>query len=141
MSLVENFINNSMIKMDKKAQISAEFLLLMGFILLVVLVFASFIGDQNEVNTVIASAKQGASEALSGMVFINRTVAPVRVSTITVTGDTDKNIQIRLSRAVPDNYKEMVRQSALKSINASGFTRVNDNIITNRYNFTVTILP
>lgn len=127
--------------MDRKGQISAEFLILMGFVLVIVLVFANVIGDQNEVNNVVTSAKQGASDALAELVFNDRTLTPVRVNTINVVGDENKDIQITLSREISPDNKAIVKERALSSIKDLGFEREGDTIITGRYQYTVTIIP
>ncbi|MBU4535759.1 MAG: class III signal peptide-containing protein [Euryarchaeota archaeon] len=130
-----------MIKMDKKGQLSAEFVLLVGFILLVVLIFASIAGDQSEVNSVVASAKQGASEAVSERVFINSSATPVRVTTVTVTGNENKTIQIRLSQSVSPEFKTNVLNSSLKAVDDLGFNRSGNVITSNRYQYSIIIVP
>lgn len=130
-----------MIKMDKKGQLSAEFILLVGFILVVVLIFASIAGDQSEVNSVVASAKQGASEAVSERVFVNNTATPVRVTTVTVTGNENKTIQIRLSKSVSAEFKNNILNSSLNAVDDLGFNRTGNVITSNRYQYTITIVP
>jgi len=127
--------------MDKKGQLSAEFVLLVGFILLVVLIFASIAGDQSEVNSVVASAKQGASEAVSERVFINSSATPVRVTTVTVTGNENKTIQIRLSQSVSPEFKTNVLNSSLKAVDDLGFNRSGNVITSNRYQYSIIIVP
>lgn len=55
--------------MDPKGQISAEYVLVMGFMLIIVLVFASFLGEQNELNMAMAAARSGAEEGTGACSF------------------------------------------------------------------------
>ena len=45
--------------MDLRGQVSAEFLLIASFILIIVLVFSSIAGPQSQENSIAASAKEG----------------------------------------------------------------------------------
>jgi len=127
--------------MDIKAQISAEYILLVGFILVIVLIFASYVGEQNELNTVMTAAKQGASDALAELSFSDRSLQPVRVMDMTLTGNQNKTIQIRLSRTISAANKNFVLNRSLVSIQQLGYTRENNTIVTGRYRFSVSILP
>ena len=48
--------------MDFRGQISAEYILMVGFMLIIVLVVASSLGEQNELNIAMAAARSGAEE-------------------------------------------------------------------------------
>lgn len=129
-----------MIKMDQKAQVSAEFVIIVGFILVLVLIFASYVGEQSELNSVAASARSGAMDAASEIVFLNKSIEPVRVTTVSIVGDSNKTIQIRLSASLPANCKEFILNRTLESIAAQGYARQNNTIVTERYVYNVTIL-
>ncbi|MGC9516096.1 MAG: class III signal peptide-containing protein [Methanomicrobiales archaeon] len=127
--------------MDVKAQISAEYILLVGFILVIVLIFATFIGEQNELNSVMTAAKEGASDAISELSFLNRAMQPVRVTNMTLTGNENKTIQIRLSRTLSPDNKDFVANRSLSYIAKLGYTRDGNTITSGRYQYTVVILP
>lgn len=48
--------------MDVKGQISAEFVLVIGLVLIIVLGIVSFLGEDNELNQVMSAARSGAIE-------------------------------------------------------------------------------
>ena len=49
---------------DNKGQISAEFLFLFGVLIVVIMISAVFISDENELNTAMSAARNGANEAV-----------------------------------------------------------------------------
>ncbi len=126
--------------MDQRAQISAEFILLLGFIFVIVLLIAGYAGEQNELNVVSAAARDGAMKSVSDIVLLNRNIGPVKVESVNMTGNQNKTIQIKLSSSLSSSYNTMILNDTLESIASQGFTRENDTIVTGRYRYTVTII-
>jgi len=127
--------------MDKRAQVSAEFVLLVGFILVIVLVFASIISEQSELNSILASARTGASDAVAEIFLLDRGMGPVRVEGIDTVGTDNITIRIRLSSSVSSYYQDLIRYRTLNSMAAQGYTLVNNTtIVTSRHTYQVIIL-
>jgi uncharacterized protein (UPF0333 family) len=125
--------------MDQKAQISAEFILLIGLILVIVLIFSNIIGEQTELNSLMAAARTGATQATSDMVYLNQSIQPVRVTEMAIIGDQGKTIQIHLSRSLNSYYNGYVLSKTLESIESQGFQINGNNIVTNRHTYNITI--
>jgi len=126
--------------MDQRAQISAEFILLIGFVFVIVLLIAGYVGEQNELNVISAAARDGAMKSVSEIVLLNRNVGAVKVESINMTGGQNKTIQIKLSGPIPSSYNTQIINQTLSSIASQGFDRVNDTIVTGRYRYNVTII-
>lgn len=137
-------------KLDQKGQISIEFVLVVGIILVLVLVFAPYIGAQSELNAVSAAARSGAMNATSEIVFLDSSAEPVRVNDIKLIGSGQNlTIQMHLSRSISGNQPETIMNGTLRSIVAQGYTRddsgttdtsLDDIIVTGRHNYKVTLV-
>ncbi|MDZ4172764.1 MAG: TadE family protein [Methanobacteriaceae archaeon] len=116
--------------MDIKGQISIEFVLILGFILVVVLGVASVAGPLIEENSITSAARQGASASLYEISSFNVTINPTRITRVIVTGTNDKNIRIEFSRPIANNYKPIILNQTMKSIlNQTEFTQINNNTV------------
>ena len=139
--------------MDKRGQISIEFVLVIAVMLVIVLLIASYTGNENESTIVSAAARSGAMNAATNGVLLNGNVEPIKVDSITLVNGTDPDIIIELSLStVPSdiNYCNSIINSTLDSIAAQGYTRVNstdpesnpqeDYIRTSRHTYHVKII-
>jgi uncharacterized protein (UPF0333 family) len=111
------------IKMDQRAQISVEYILLVSIVLSIVVVFALLITDQNEQNNVAAAAQLGASNATANLVFTNNTQSPVRVTSVDMTSGTNINITINFSRSVA-GQQTLIFGSIENSLRSAGFNNL-----------------
>jgi uncharacterized protein (UPF0333 family) len=116
-----------MIKMDQRAQISIEYILLVAVILLIVIVFALVITDQSEQNSVATAAQLGASNATANLVFTNNSQTPVQVTSVNMTNSTSPNTNITLtihfSRSVA-SQQATIFTSITNSLQSAGFTNI-----------------
>ena len=110
--------------MDQKAQISIEYILLVAIILLVVLVFALIITDQNEQNSVATAAQLGASNATANMLFTNTSQSPVKVTSVTMTDVNSTNINMVIHFSGPITNNTPVIGSIINSLQASGYSNI-----------------
>ena len=85
-----------MITMDSRGQLSAEYILLVGFVLAVVLIFAWYVSDQSEQNTIATAVRVGASNASAEIGIMNTTTMPIRVNKVDMTSGEKINITIFL---------------------------------------------
>lgn len=123
-----------MIDMDSKGQLSAEYILIVGFILAVILVFAVYVSDQTEQNSIAAAARLGAANATAEIGIIYRNITPIRVDKIVMTSGTNINLTIFLSNnTLAPTQKQTILTSVQQSIEAAGFTVQNygDNLTVN----------
>lgn len=133
--------------MDQKAQISAEFILLVAIILAMVLVFATIVSDQNEMNTIATTARIAADNATTQMAVLNTGMQPIRVTKTNMNGNGNVNIQIILSSSTTTPQKQNILNVVMQSIKLQGFN-VGDNtasdppyitVSTIRHFYTITI--
>lgn len=111
--------------MDQRAQISAEYILLVAIILLIVVVFAVVITDQNEQNSVATTAQLGASNASASLVLSNNTLSPIKVTSVNMvdTSSTGITITIKFNTNVA-SQKTAIFNSIEKSLRAAGYNNL-----------------
>jgi len=131
-----------MMKMDVRGQISVELVLIVGIIVVIVLVFASFLGDQNEQNNIASATRMGAVNATTQLGLLNRTSQPVRVNGISMTENTSTNtinLNIALSNVVSDsNSRIQILNSTNQSIAAQGYQPNYNGNDPNQFTFNTT---
>jgi uncharacterized protein (UPF0333 family) len=116
--------------MDFRGQISAEFLLIVSFILVIVLVFSSIAGPQSQENSIAAAAREGATSAISEMSYTNVSMKPMRVTGIKITGGSNRVISISFERPVPPEYRALVINRTVESLlTVSGVKPVNSTTV------------
>ena len=124
--------------MDQNAQISAELILFAGLMLVIVLVFATVIANENELNMVATAARIGADNATTQLSILNPTMSPVRVPKIYM-NSTTYGITITLSGTVTSTQNTTLINGVMNSMQAQGYT-VSGNTVTNaRNNYTFVI--
>lgn len=106
--------------MDGRGQISIEVVFFIAIVVVIVLVFASIMGDQNEQNMVSSAVKLGAENATTNMVITNTGITPVRVTSISMSGDNNINITVHFSNSV-SNMQDQILESINKSLTVQGY--------------------
>ena len=123
---------------DNRGQISAEFVLLTGIILIIALVIASHTGNSLEVDKVISAAKTGTIEATNDLAY-NGTGNVIRFQNITFQ-DGKINITVYSKRSLTANEIAYIKQKVLEAIGESLGKPVTDNTVKGRYTYTVEVL-
>lgn len=137
--------------MEQKGQISVEFILLIGLIVVIILAIVPYIGQANENNIIALAAKEGALNATTNLALLNRNMAPLRVEDISTIGNGHNlTIRIDISGTISTDQNKTIVNSTLSSIAAQGYKRVNsanssnspygDYIITSRHNYNITLV-
>lgn len=131
--------------MDQRAQISIEYILLVGIIFLIVIVFGVVISDQSEQNNVATAAQLGASNATANIVFLNNTQSPVKVTSVDMSSasPTIRNVSLVIHFSGPiSGQQPIIIESIENSLAASGFTGMTNTsstiiLNTNKHSYTI----
>lgn len=116
-----------MIIMDSRGQLSAEYILIVGFLLLIILLIAVYVSDQTEQNTIATAARLGAVNTSAEIGIMNRNITPIRVTKVNMTGGTNITITIFLSNtALSLNQNQTILAGVEQSIAEQGFTVQNN---------------
>lgn len=116
-----------MIIMDSRGQLSAEYILIVGFLLLIILLIAVYVSDQTEQNTIATAARLGAVNTSAEIGIMNRSITPIRVTKVNMTGGTNITITIFLSNtALSLNQNQTILAGVEQSIAEQGFTVQNN---------------
>jgi len=130
-----------MIKMDQKGQISIEFVLIIAFMLVIVLLIASYAGETSESYTVLSAARAGATNALTELSLNKTIMTPVRVEKINTNGSGKYiNITIQISSSLSGYQNQSIINSTLASIAAQGYNWTDNSIVTSRHVYNVTLV-
>lgn len=113
--------------MDNRGQLSAEYILIVGIILLVILVIAFLATDQSEQNSIATAARVGAANTSAEIGILNTTTRPIRVTNVNMTGGTNITITIYLSNtALSSGQKQTILAGVQQAIANEGFTVQNN---------------
>lgn len=116
-----------MINMDSRGQISVEYILIVGFILAVILIFAVYASDQTELNTISTATRLGAVNASAEIGILNRNITPIRVTKVEMTGTTDINIVVFISNStISSAQRENILAGVQQSIESEGYSVQNN---------------
>lgn len=116
--------------MDFRGQVSAEFLLIVSFIVIIVLVFSSIAGPQSQENSIAAAAREGASSAVAEIAYTNVSMKPVKVTKTTITGGNNRTITLYFDTPIPSNYRALVINRTVESLlGLSGVKPVNSTTV------------
>ena len=135
--------------MDRRGQISIEFVLIIALMVVIVLAIAPYIGSASESNDIATAAREGATNAVTNLSILNNTMTPVIVENIQNVGSGQNlTIQIDISGAISSNQNSTIVNSTLNSIAALGYTRVtsinntpySDYIVAHWHNYNVTLV-
>ncbi|MBC7117445.1 class III signal peptide-containing protein [Methanothermobacter tenebrarum] len=123
---------------EYKGQISAEFVLLTGFILVVAIIIASQAGSSLELDQVMSAAKTGTIEATNDLAY-NGTGNLIRFQNITFK---DGKITITVYSKKRLTYNEMnyIKGKVLESIGETIGKQVTGDLVKGRYNYTVEVV-
>lgn len=109
--------------MDGRGQISIEVVFFVAIVVVIVLVFASIMGDQNEQNMVSSAVKLGAENATTNMVITNTGMTPVRVTSVSmVASGTAETVTVKFSGSLTDAQKGVVLNSTNQSLVKQGYS-------------------
>ena len=132
--------------MDQRAQISIEYVLILAMVVVIVCLFAFYAGDQSELNSVSSVVKLGAENATTNMVITNAGMAPVRVTSISMSSGHDVTIQIHFSNSV-SNIQNQILDNINKSLTSQGYSTWYNNssqtsipLNTNRHLYNISII-
>ncbi|MBP2045221.1 class III signal peptide-containing protein [Methanobacterium aggregans] len=125
--------------MDDRAQISVELILFLAIVLAIVLVFATFIADANEKNIIETSVKLGADNATSTMALLDRSMQPLRVTSIDVTGSDPIVMTLHFSRPIDYNTQKYVAEGVVTSLISQGYDAESNYTDTNKLKGNVTL--
>jgi len=123
---------------EYKGQISAEFVLLTGFILVVAIIIASQAGSSLELDQVMSAAKTGAIEATNDLAY-NGTGNLIRFQNITFK-DGKITITVYSKKSLTDNEKNYIKGKVLESIGETLGKQVTGDLVKGRYNYTVEVV-
>lgn len=116
-----------MITMDSRGQLSAEYILIVGFLLAVILIFAVYVSDQSEQNTIATATRLGAVNASAEIGIMNRNITPIRVNKVEMTGSTDISIVVFLSNStISSTQKQTILAGVQQSIESEGYSVQNN---------------
>lgn len=116
-----------MITMDSRGQLSAEYILIVGFLLAVILIFAVYVSDQTEQNTIATATRLGAVNASAEIGIMNRNITPIRVTKVEMTGSSDINIVVFLSNStISPAQKQTILAGVQQSIESEGYPVTNN---------------
>lgn len=130
--------------MDRRGQISVEFILLAAIVLLVVIVFGAVIVNQSELDAVASTVKTGAENGTTQLSLVNTTMQPVRVTSVNMTGKDNISIIINFSSSV-NSVQQTILTSINRSLTDNGYkTNYSGGTIlnfqTSRHNYTITLV-
>lgn len=109
--------------MDKRGQISVEYILIVGFALSIILVLVSQISNQSEENAVVTAIRTGASDTLTEEMMLNRSQQPIRVTSVNMNNGYNINIIIQLSNnTVSNSLKMKILSGSKQSLEEIGYT-------------------
>jgi uncharacterized protein (UPF0333 family) len=131
-----------MIKMDQRGQISIEFVLVVALMLPIVLLVGSYIGDQNEINTVTTAARTGAMDAVTDLAILNRSMEPLRVKDVRMSENGQNlTLLINVSGPISDSANRTILNASIQSIAAQVGRNVTNNVVvTGRRTYSVEIV-
>ncbi|HII83569.1 MAG TPA: class III signal peptide-containing protein [Methanobacterium subterraneum] len=109
--------------MDNRGQLSAEYILIVGFLLAVILIFAVYVSDQTEQNTIATATRLGAVNASAEIGIMNRNITPIRVTKVEMTDSENIiNIVVFLSNSPSDiSQKQSILTGIQQSIESQGY--------------------
>lgn len=106
--------------MDQKAQISVEFILFAAIALLIVVVFAVPAVDQSQIDSVATAVRVGAENSTTDISLTNRSMQPIRVTSIDMNGTSNIAITVHFSKPVA-SMQSQILGSIYNSLAAQGY--------------------
>ncbi len=139
-----------MIKMDQRGQISIEFVLVIAFMLVIVILVGSYASEQNEISSITAAARTGATDAITIIAITNKNLNPTRINEIRMNGS-GQNLTLLLNISGPISIEanRTVFNATIQSMAKVGNYGINTNnntnlfddvVVTGRHNYGVIIV-
>jgi len=122
---------------DKKGQLSAEFVLLLGFMLIIVLLIASLVGTQNQLDQVMSTAKIAATSAGDDIAY-NNTGNIIRFNSIKFSNGVI-NITMYSQNALNTTQLAYIKNCVLNNVSQALGIPVTNGTIRGQYNYTVIV--
>ncbi|MGB9936934.1 MAG: hypothetical protein ACPK7O_04390 [Methanobacterium sp.] len=135
--------------MEQRGQISIEFVLVIAFMLVIVLLIGSYIGEQSEVSTITAAARNGAMDAASNLALLNRNMEPIRINDVKMNGSGQNlTLKINVSSPISTNSNLTIFNATINSMAAQGYiidaqnltNQFDDVVVTGRHRYSVIIV-
>jgi uncharacterized protein (UPF0333 family) len=128
---------------DSKGQISAEYVLLIGLFLVIILVVAASFGQSNEVNLALSTAREGVINASNDIAY-SGSGNVVRFNTMSFNKDTGV-ITVNIASEYPLSGTDItnIETTAIKNMKAGLSEVVNSSdtsVQTKRYTYTIKII-
>ncbi|WP_424355893.1 TadE/TadG family type IV pilus assembly protein [Methanobacterium sp. MBAC-LM] len=127
--------------MDRRGQISLEFVLILALMAVIVGAIGWYAGNANEQNVITSAVRSAADNATTTLAMLNRTMKPVTVEDITTT-TTGNNIvlQVDISGSLSSNQNQVIKSSILSSIASQGYNVTSNTIVTNKHVYTIQVV-
>ena len=128
-----------MTKMDRRGQISIEFVLILALMAIIVVAIGGYVGDASEQSMISSAVRTAADNAATNLVITNRSMNPVNVENINSTSNgTSITLQINVSGS--NQTFDAIKSSVLNSIAAQGYNVTNSSVITGRHVYTIQVV-
>lgn len=123
---------------DKKGQISVEIVLLVGLSLIIVMALSTYLGEDIELNSVMAAAKTGSIDASNDLAY-NGTGNVIRFNNMTFD---DGTITVRMysKKQLSSNDITYIQNKALQYIGNTLNKPVNSNTVEGIYDYRVFVV-
>lgn len=114
----------------ERGQASAELILVLGIIAIIILIFAFNVANQFREDKVISVIREGASKSISELLYNGTILEPVKITKIYVNGnETNKNVSIFLNNALSNDQKSIVVNETIKSLVGLGAEQISDDTV------------
>jgi uncharacterized protein (UPF0333 family) len=127
--------------MDRRGQISLEFVLILAIMAVIVGAIGWYAGNANEQNVITSAVRSAADNATTTLAMLNRTMKPVTVKDITTTTNGNNiTLQVDISGSLSSNQNQIIKSSILSSIASQGYNVTSNTIVTNKHVYTIKVV-
>ena len=127
--------------MDRRGQISLEFVLILALMAVIVGAIGWYAGNANEQNVITSAVRSAADNATTTLAMLNRTMKPVTVEDITTTTNGNNiTLQVDISGSLSSNQNQIIKSSILSSIASQGYNVTSNTIVTNKHVYTIQVV-
>jgi uncharacterized protein (UPF0333 family) len=127
--------------MDRRGQISLEFVLILALMAVIVGAIGWYAGNANEQNVITSAVRSAADNATTTLAMLNRTMKPVTVEDITTTTNGNNiTLQVDISGSLSSNQNQIIKSSILSSIASQGYNVTSNTIVTNKHVYTIKVV-
>ncbi|MEL7669007.1 class III signal peptide-containing protein [Methanobacterium sp.] len=127
--------------MDRRGQISLEFVLILAIMAVIVGAIGWYAGNANEQNVITSAVRSAADNATTTLAMLNRTMKPVTVKDITTTTNGNNiTLQVDISGSLSTNQNQIIKSSILSSIASQGYNVTSNTIVTNKHVYTIKVV-